>query len=652
MVIATENDTVYGLDVLTGGIVWQTHLASPAPLSLIHSLGAPCGDIDPLGITSTPVMDAAQGEVFVVAEVAGPNSVSHQLFGLDLVSGQVRLPATTIDPPGLPPFAEQQRAALNLGNGRIYVTYGGLAGDCGPYKGAVVAVTESGSSEVSWVVPTTREGGIWAPSGPSIDGSGTVYVSVGNGAQTDPSGPYDDTDSVVKLSPTLGLVDFFAPVTWANDNANDLDLGSTGPELLAGSEVFQVGKSGVAYLLNASRLGGIGGQVASSQLCTSFGGQAYMPPTVFVSCTDGVRAVQINSSGTGFGVVWQGPNAASGPPVVGGNLVWVMGSDEALYGLNPVTGAVVVRQPLGPTEHFTTPTVADGFVIVAADTTVEAFGHPSWSAWQAQSGPPRGIIGSPAIASWGPGRLDTFVRGGDNALWHAFATPGTGFSGWENLGGQLTSGPAAVAWAFGRVDVVARGTDGGLWHKFWSQTVWSPWESLGGQLTSSPTVASWSPGRLDIFVRGSDLGIWHRWWDQTAWSAWERRSGTCLGDPGATSWGPNDLDVFCIGGSGPSGPVYHQFWRGAGWSPWLQDVPGVWVDGASAASWAPNRIDLFGVDASTPALGHDWWDGVGWHGEVLDGTMGSTPAAVSWGPGRIDVFVLGTDGLLYHKFYG
>ena len=41
---------------------------------------------------------------------------------------------------------------------------------------------------------------------------------------------------------------------------------------------------------------------------------------------------------------------------------------------------------------------------------------------------------------------------------------------------------------------------------------WSGWESLGGQLTSGPAAASWSPGRLDVLARGTDNAIWHRWY--------------------------------------------------------------------------------------------------------------------------------------------
>lgn len=185
VIVATENDSVWAYD-LSGRSLWMKHLATPAPLSLIASLGAPCGDIDPLGITGTPVVDMASNEVFVAAEVKLGHAVAHRLFGLDLTTGAVKLDGVHLDPTGMIVAAHQQRAALGLASGRIYIAFGGLAGDCGQYHGWVVSVKEDGSAFVDYKVPTRREGGIWAPSGPAIDSNGDVYVSVGNGSQVKP----------------------------------------------------------------------------------------------------------------------------------------------------------------------------------------------------------------------------------------------------------------------------------------------------------------------------------------------------------------------------------------------------------------------------------------------------------------------------------
>jgi hypothetical protein len=126
----------------------------------------------------------------------------------------------------------------------------------------------------------------------------------------------------------------------------------------------------------------------------------------------------------------------------------------------------------------------------------------------------------PAVSSWGNNRLDVFVRGTDNALWHKWWDGSSWSSGWENLGGILTSSPGAVSWGYNRIDVFVKGTDNALWHKWWDGASWSGWESLGGVLTSAPTVSSWGDNRLDVFVKGTDNALWHKWW-AGGWSGWE-----------------------------------------------------------------------------------------------------------------------------------
>ena len=95
----------------------------------------PCGDIDPLGITGTPVY--LDGLVYVVAEHGG--SIRHELVALDLKTGTVRW-RRGVDVPGPDPTVMQQRGALTVSGGKVWVPFGALAGDCGDYKGRVVGV--------------------------------------------------------------------------------------------------------------------------------------------------------------------------------------------------------------------------------------------------------------------------------------------------------------------------------------------------------------------------------------------------------------------------------------------------------------------------------------------------------------------------------
>jgi len=245
------------------------------------------------------------------------------------------------------------------------VAFGGLDGDCGPYQGSVVGAPASGRGAlVSYRVPTAREGGIWAAGGPVVARGGTIYVSVGNGAAT--KRPFDGSDSVTALSPRLQRTGIFAPGTWASDNASDLDLGSSSPALLqADGRVLAVGKTGTGYLLNASRLGGVGGQLASGRVCPAFGGMSVRGTIVYVPCASGGMAA-VNTSGSRLRVLWRGPAAAQGPPVTGGGAVWAADWNAGvLYELNPASGAARSHISVGsPLPHFASPSVSGHLVLL------------------------------------------------------------------------------------------------------------------------------------------------------------------------------------------------------------------------------------------------------------------------------------------------
>lgn len=159
VIVATENNSVYALDASTGRVQWRTHLGSP-----VDGSSLPCGNIDPSGITSTPVIDRRRRLVYAVAFL---RPAHHVLVALRLGSGRLSW-RRDIDPPGADPEVHQQRAALALSRGRVYVSYGGLFGDCGAYNGWVLAAqaAKPAGALLTYRVPTEREGGIWAPSVP------------------------------------------------------------------------------------------------------------------------------------------------------------------------------------------------------------------------------------------------------------------------------------------------------------------------------------------------------------------------------------------------------------------------------------------------------------------------------------------------------
>ena len=360
--VAKENDSVYALDSQTGTVVWRTHIGTPVPGSSL-----PCGDINPSGITGTPVIDPTTDTIYVVAF----ESPAHHLLVALNASDGVILFARPADPPGADPMVEQQRAALSIGNGMVYWPYGGLDGDCGQYHGWVVGLNANGEGGlVTYQVPTNREGGIWAPSGAVIGPTGDVYVATGNG---DSSTSYDHGDSVIELSPTLKELAYFAPSNWAQLNQADADLGSAGPAALGEGLLFQIGKEGVGYLLNATDLGQIGGEVYSMEVCSSvFGGVAVSGGRVFIPCGNGLTAVAV--SGSSFKVTWRGPSFPAGPPVVTGGVVWTLDtSTGTLHGFDVTTGSALFSLDTGGVTRFTTPMAAYGELFVAAGSAVYSF---------------------------------------------------------------------------------------------------------------------------------------------------------------------------------------------------------------------------------------------------------------------------------------
>lgn len=354
VIVATEHNVVYGLS-MTGRRLWQVNLGSPAPSSQL-----PCGNIDPLGITGTPVFDPSSGLVYVVAELGGPPR--HRLVALSPTTGAVRW-QVSVDLPGVAVAAMQQRGALTVTGGRVWVPFGGLFGDCGAYKGRVIGVPITGThTPRAFTVPTAREGGIWAPPGPSVDAAGHLFVSVGNGASGG-QGPYDHSDSVLKLAGTA-IADSFSPSTWRADNAGDQDLGSQGPALVGSRWVFIAGKSGTGYVLNQAHLGGIGGEVSARHLCRSFGGTAVSGSVVYVPCEDGVRAVRISAAGH-LSLLWHAASGTTGSPVLGGGRLWSVDPNAGvLHGLDPASGRSRVDVRVGVTSRFATPALWGPHVIV------------------------------------------------------------------------------------------------------------------------------------------------------------------------------------------------------------------------------------------------------------------------------------------------
>lgn len=368
LVVATEENEVYGLRPRTGAVRWRVRLGVPQPLADL-----PCGNIDPLGITGTPAYDAATGSVFVVAETAGGH---HTLWALDPATGARRWHRSLDTQPHRNRWAEQQRSALLVTDGRVVAAFGGLAGDCDDYVGYVTSVaTDGAGATATYTVPTARGAGIWTPAGPVVGPNGHLYVAAGNGAEL--HGRWDRSDSVTELSAAdLRPLSVFAPATWRDDNAGDQDLGSMSPAVVTAVDRLVIaGKRGVVYLLRL-RLGGVGSAVASLRGCTAFGGAAVVGRTVLMPCKgeNSIRALTVGASSLDWS--WTAQDVYSSP-VVAGDRVYAADQETGdLVVLRLGDGAVVQRLAAGPMPHFPSQVVSGDWVFVPTLEGLTAFRGP------------------------------------------------------------------------------------------------------------------------------------------------------------------------------------------------------------------------------------------------------------------------------------
>ncbi len=253
---------------------------------------------------------------------------------------------------------------------------------------------------------------------------------------------------------------------------------------------------------------------------------------------------------------------------------------------------------------------------------------------------------SPAAASWGPGRLDLFIRGADDTLWHRAYEDTWGE--WESLGGVLTSDPAAVSWGTNRIDVFARGLDNHLIHIAWTGAAWSPWQDLGRDLSSSPAVCSPKANMLGVAWRNASGAVTLLGYNSGNWFPWISIAGTGDSAPACVSTGMTDSELFF---TGSDSKLYYAHYNGATWST-LQVLGGDCASGPGASSWGANRLDVF-VRGPLNDLWQKSYSGSWSAWTALEGSIQfqGDPDAVCWGPNRIDLFAVGSDLAVWHKYW-
>jgi hypothetical protein len=408
LLVATEDDVVHAIDAQSGGEIWKRSLGKPVARSSLL-----CGNISPLGITGTPVIDTATQAVYLDAAVEEESGPRHRVFALSLKDGST-LPGWPVDVGEalardgrhFTPRDQNQRGALTIFEDRVYVPFGGHYGDCGEYHGTVVGISLADPTNVASWATRARGGGIWAPAGLSADGS-SLYAATGNtfGATT-----FGDGEMIVRLAADLHRSedkhDFFAPSDWHQLDAGDVDLGGTGPLPLdvpqqndVQSLILGLGKDGKAYLLDRKNLGGIGGELAVDTVSSRY---IITAPAIYPA-DDGTfvafhaDGTQCPSSQRGGGLVVLKVRAGSPPSMStawcaafrgagsaittttderSNPIVWILGAegDNRLHGYRGDSGETLfIGPPLPGLRHFQTLIATDDRIYIAADGAVYAF---------------------------------------------------------------------------------------------------------------------------------------------------------------------------------------------------------------------------------------------------------------------------------------
>src|SRR6266478_3770900 len=274
MIIAvTESNNVYALDATTGTVIWQVNVG-PAVTS-----GLTCTNINPAGITGTPVVDLASRSLFFDALIDGATK-KHFIYSLNVDTGAtnpnwpVDVNATaTYNGMTFTSLVQEDRGALALVNGIVYVAYSGYAGDCGMYHGWVVGISINNPSDVMAWSTTAIAGGIWGHGGVASDGT-NMFVVTGNTIGT--AGIWSGGEAIIRLQAgplwTGQPTDYWPPTNWLSLDNSDTDLGGVSatvvdvPGANPSQLVLALGKDGNAYLVSRNNLGGIASPVAQASV--------------------------------------------------------------------------------------------------------------------------------------------------------------------------------------------------------------------------------------------------------------------------------------------------------------------------------------------------------------------------------------------------
>ena len=449
VIVATEENNVYGLNAVTGAVRWKTNLG-PAWPSRVRG----CNDLTPsIGITSTPVYDPATRNVYLAAVENNGTSLYSPHVVLAAVNAQTGHRDWQAMIQGAPrndrtrPFdslTERQRTGLLLLNHVVYVAFASYC-DIKPFEGIVAGVNTSTHAVSLWSDEADggSEAGIWTSGGGLVsDGSGRIFAASGNGT-TPAAGPGKRPpahlgDAVIRLGAgpggSLAARDFFSPANAPSLDVHDTDFGSGGPVGLPfGTRahphlLVEAGKDGRLFVLDRDDLGGrstttddpvsVNGPFASLMgHPAAFDGDGDDKFVYYPGNDAALRALRFSTSTGRLTDAGNSPGTfghSSGSPVVtssGANpssaVVWAVnraaGASSSLeaFAAIPHGGRLTPLRsmPIGTAIKFSVPATSAGRVYVGTDGKVFGFGDPRPAARRHAAGRRRAPLAHGAAAA-------------------------------------------------------------------------------------------------------------------------------------------------------------------------------------------------------------------------------------------------------------
>jgi hypothetical protein len=434
--VATEHDSVYAMDAVTGAVLWRTSLLGAGETT---SDTRGCSQVTPeIGITSTPVIDRSRGPngvVYVVAMSKTSSGVYFQrLHALDAALGtelfggpqtvQASFPGSGAGSSNgsvvFDPKQYEERAGLLLVNGQIITTWTSHC-DIDPYTGWIIAFDAGTLTRTSVlnVTPNGSRGGIWmAGSGPAADAQGNVYLLDGNGTfdttLTTSGFPNQGNfgNAFVKIATTGGLsvADYFATFDTVSASNADTDLGSGGamalPDLVDSTGrtrhlAVGAGKDSHIYVVDRDAMGKW--NASSNQnyqdITGALGGSVFSMPAYFNNAVyygasgSTLRAFSVTSaklstspvSATAVSFAFPGTTPSISASGSANGIVWAIENKNPAvlhaydatnmsHELYNSSQAANSRDAFGAGNKFITPTIANGRVYVGTTSGVGVFG--------------------------------------------------------------------------------------------------------------------------------------------------------------------------------------------------------------------------------------------------------------------------------------